>query len=47
MLEIIERNEKNEKEMDHYTFFDTEKFIKCFNNIGDDLKFYKNKFCIC
>lgn len=42
MLKIIERNESNSKEMDYYTFIDTEKFINCFNNIGGDVNFYKD-----
>lgn len=44
MLKIIERNEK---EMDYYTYVDTEKFVSCFNDIGDKVIFYKDKLNIC
>lgn len=47
MLKIIETNERNGKEMDYYTFVDTGKFIKCFNDIGDEVDFYKDKVNIC
>lgn len=40
MIKTIEIISCHQKEMDHYTFVDTKKFIKNIKNIGD-------KFCIC
>lgn len=46
MIETIETTERSGKEMDHYTFVD-KKFFKCFNDIGDNMNYYIDKFCIC
>ena len=46
MIDVMKKATDNDKEIHYEDYIDTKTFIDCFNNVGNDVKYYKEELNI-